>query len=88
MLRIHRSRSLIAMTAALGISLMTAACSYMPFRSKESYLNRGKQYMVKGKYSEAAIEYRKSLQLDPRYVDALSGLAHADMARGQWGRRI
>ena len=82
--RIHRSRSLVTMIAALAISVATTACSYMPFRGKESYLNRGQKYMAKGKFSEAAIEYRKALQLDPRYVDALSNLAHADIAIGRW----
>lgn len=83
--RIHRSRSLLNMFAVLAISMASTACSHMPFRSKESYLNRGQKYMAKGKFSEATIEYRKALQLDPRYVDALFNLAHADIALARWG---
>src|SRR6202035_5891733 len=42
------------------------------------------KYMKKGQYSDASIEFRNALRLDPRFVDAYYQLAQADLAQRDW----
>jgi tetratricopeptide (TPR) repeat protein len=73
--------SILTVFVTLGLG---AGCSRNPFRDKASYMNRANRYMGEKKYREASIEYRKALRLDQRDVDAMSGLAHAEMALSSW----
>jgi tetratricopeptide (TPR) repeat protein len=48
----------------------------------------GKLYWSSGRSERAAVEYRRALQIFPRYVFALDGLAQVWAARGQLNRAI
>ncbi|MGC2333753.1 MAG: tetratricopeptide repeat protein, partial [Candidatus Acidiferrales bacterium] len=52
--------------------------------AKVKYLAEGKNYMKKGKFGDASIEFRNALRLDPRFVDAYYELAQADLAQQNW----
>ncbi|HWP56586.1 MAG TPA: tetratricopeptide repeat protein [Candidatus Acidoferrales bacterium] len=43
--------------------------------SKEQYYNQGMELFAQGKIDEAIAAYRKALEEDPRYADALHALA-------------
>src|SRR5712664_2566630 len=58
----------LAMLAAVLMSVI--GCSGDPQQGKLKYLESGRRYMQRGKYQEAAIQFRNSLKLDPRFVEA------------------
>ena len=74
-----RSR-IVLITGALLIS----SCSRDPQKAKAKYFAAGQNYMKKGQYGDAAIEFRNALRLDPRFVDAYYQLAQADLAQHDW----
>jgi tetratricopeptide (TPR) repeat protein len=45
-------------------------CGWNPFGAKDEYLRRGREFARQGKDDEAAFQYRKALQKDPKYGDA------------------
>jgi tetratricopeptide (TPR) repeat protein len=71
---------------ALGILIVTAvtACSASPQEKGRRYLDGGKQYVQKGDYQNAVIQFRSALKLDPRSVDALYALAQAELSLHEW----
>ena len=76
---------LAASTFALFLLLsMLAGCSGDPEKGKVKYLQSGLGHMQKGKYQEAAIQFRNALKLDPRFVDAYYQLAQVSLALHQW----
>lgn len=75
-------------TAAVALvcaAFLLCSCERDPQVAKAKYLAEGKQYMKKGKFGDAAIEFRNALRLDPRFVDAYYQLAQADLAQHDWG---
>jgi tetratricopeptide (TPR) repeat protein len=50
--------------------LSLQACGWNPFGAKESYVRRGIEFADKGKYDDAAIQFRKAIQKDNRYGEA------------------
>jgi tetratricopeptide (TPR) repeat protein len=68
----------------LSTALFAGSCSSDPQKAKLKYLEAGQHYMDKGRYGDAAIEFRNALRLDPRFVDAYYQLAQADLARHDW----
>jgi tetratricopeptide (TPR) repeat protein len=75
--------SLIVFLAVIAVIL--GSCSRDPQRAKAKYLAAGKNYMRRGQYGDAAIEFRNALRLDPRFIDAYYQLAQAEMAEQDWG---
>jgi tetratricopeptide (TPR) repeat protein len=65
----------IALAAGLTISII--GCTRNPQSEKQRYLKSGIQYLQKGKYEEAILQFRNALKLDPRYADAYYQLAQA-----------
>src|SRR3990172_7463589 len=59
------------------IPLIAAACSEAPAVRKQKSLERGLAYQAAGKHSEAVIELRNALQVDPDFVPALHALGAA-----------
>ncbi len=57
----------LAVASAL---LSLQACGWNPFGAKESYVRRGVEFADKGKYDDAAIQFRKAIQKDNRYGEA------------------
>ena len=64
--------------------LFLGSCAKDPEKAKAKYLASGQSYMKKGNYSDAALEFRNALRLDPRFVDAYYQLAQADLAQHDW----
>jgi Tfp pilus assembly protein PilF len=65
--------------------LFLGSCSRDPERAKTKYLVSGRDYMKKGQYDDANVEFRNAIRLDPRSVEAYYQLAQADLARNDWG---
>jgi tetratricopeptide (TPR) repeat protein len=65
-------------------TLFLCSCERNPQAAKAKYFAEGQKYMKKGRYGDAAIEFRNALRLDPRFVDAYYQLAQADLAQHDW----
>ena len=72
---------LIALSLLIAIFL-TAACS-RPQERYVRFLKIGNQQMEKGDYSRAALNFRNSIQAQPKNAEAYYRLALADLAVGQ-----
>lgn len=68
----------------IALLLLLGSCARDPKKAKAKYLASGQNYMKKGKYGDAAVEFRNALRLDPRFVDAYFQLAQADIAQQNW----
>jgi len=60
------------------------ACNSNPDVVKQRYLSSGHHYFEKGDYEEAAIQFRKAIQLDPRFGEAYFRLAMSYMKLERW----
>src|SRR5579863_8918270 len=78
------ARKLNAAAITIAVALSLGACSRNPQQAKARYLAEGQNYMKKGQYGDASIEFRNALRLDPRFVDAYYQLAQADLAERDW----
>src|SRR5262249_26455980 len=63
-----RTKTLSLILASL--LLLLAGCKTDPETAKRRYVESGQRYFDKGQYAEAAIQYRKALQIDPRFAAA------------------
>ena len=68
----------------ISFALMLNSCARDPQKAKLKYLAAGQDYMKKGQYGDAVIEFRNAVRLDPRFVDAYYQLAQADAAQHAW----
>src|SRR5216684_3353602 len=68
----------------ISVALILSSCARDPQKAKARYLAVGQNYMKKGQYGDAAIEFRNALRLDPRFVEAYYQLAQADAAQHAW----
>src|SRR5438045_3773896 len=83
--KMNRGRSLAANTlVTVLLALTLIGCSADPEKGKAKYLQSGMGHMQKGRYQEAAIQFRNALKLDPRFVDAYYQLAQVSLALHQW----
>jgi len=64
--------------------LAMSGCKTDPEVAKRRYLESGQRYFDKGQYAEASIQYRKALQIDPRYADAYYHLGKAELKLRAW----
>src|SRR6202142_1360313 len=64
---------MVVLTAAF------AGCTRNPDAAKRKYLESGTKYMDEKKYDSAVIQFRKALQIDPKFADAHYQLAEADL---------
>ena len=67
-----------------AIACLLVSCSRDPNVVKQKYLAKGKDYFAQEKYSEAAIEFGKAIQVDPNFGQAHYelGLDPAEIAAG------
>ena len=65
--RMQRSLVRVGLIPALCVLCF---CGRNPWLPKESLVARGNDFYSKGLYEEAAIQYKKALQKDPRYGEA------------------
>jgi tetratricopeptide (TPR) repeat protein len=64
-----RPRRQLALTGTLALILLQG-CGWNPFGTKEAYLRRGADFVQKGKFEDAALQYTKALQKDRNYGEA------------------
>ncbi len=77
-----RNRYLVSIVMAV-LAIVLAGCSRNPDVAKRKYLESGMKYMEQEKYDSAAIQFKKALQIDPKYAEAHYQLANADMKQGK-----
>src|SRR5215831_7031347 len=67
-----RNRYVItAATVLIGMLLIVATgCKGNPEKAKKKYLESGMSYVDKKQYDAAVIQFKKALQVDPKYADA------------------
>ena len=76
----HRTVAIVL----ISFALMLNSCARDPQKAKLKYLAAGQDYMKKGQYGDAVIEFRNAVRVDPRFVDAYYQLAQADAAQHAW----
>src|SRR5215471_4513239 len=69
----------IVFTTLLAALLAIAGCSRNPEVAKKKYFESGQKYMTEQKYDSAAIQFKKALQIDPKYAEAHYQLGQAYM---------
>jgi len=77
------SKLKVVMTFLVTV-LLLVSCSRDPQKAKARYLALGQNYMKKGQYGDAAIEFKNALRYDPRSSEVSYQLARADLARRDW----
>jgi len=65
----------------LVLAVFLGGCTRDPQHAKAKYLAEGRNYMKKGNYGDAALEFQNAIRIDPSFVDAYYQLAQADLAR-------
>jgi tetratricopeptide (TPR) repeat protein len=75
-------RSAVILVAALAVT----GCWRSPQSRRDHFLQSGNRYFTQGKYSEAEIEYRAALQVDPNSFEAHDRLAAIYMKAANWER--
>src|SRR5450631_3727029 len=67
-----RNRYLVTVATALMMVMLVVAtgCKANPEKAKKKYLESGLSYVDKKQYDAAVIQFKKALQVDPRYADA------------------
>src|SRR5207253_1742600 len=68
--------------AAVFVSIALGACSTDPNARKRADVAKGDQYVAQQQYPEAIIEYRKAIQIDPKFGEGRLKLAAAYAAVG------
>ncbi|MBM3760667.1 MAG: tetratricopeptide repeat protein [Acidobacteria bacterium] len=68
--------------AVLILVLAFAGCDSDPKVARQKYLDTGDRYFKNGKYREAIIFYKRSLEKDARFAPAYYALAEAEMKQG------
>jgi len=69
--------------AALAVSAIASACSKNPEREKTEAVARGDQYVTAQQYNEAIVEYRRAVQIDPRFGEAREKLGQTYLKTGE-----
>src|SRR5271169_1342347 len=67
-----RNRYIISIaTALIAVFLIGATgCKANPEKAKKKYLESGLNYVDKKQYDAAVIQFKKALQVDPKYSEA------------------
>lgn len=78
----RRVRRLLLRAGLVTIVLAVAAAAFAvwprdPIRLRRAALDRGNRYFAQKKFAEAVIEYKRAIQIDPRFGEAHSQLAEA-----------
>src|SRR5208337_5495194 len=79
-----RNRFVISITTALVAVLLIAAtgCKSNPEKAKTKYLESVLSYVDKKQYDAAVIQFKKALQVDPKYAEAHYQLGLAYLHQG------
>jgi len=63
-----RARALCGLFIA-ALMAFAPGCSKNPEVAKKRYLESGTEYMKKGKYQEARLQFRNALKVDARFAE-------------------
>jgi len=74
----------IAVALLATVLISAVGCTRNPEVAKRRYFESGQQYMKKGSYPEATVEFRKALQVDARYKEAYVQLGMAYLKQRRW----
>ena len=77
---VSRTNKHSAATAVFMLLVSLTACS----ASKETYLQRGDQFLAQGKTEDAILQFRKAIQSDDTYGEAYLRLGMAYRRAGKW----
>src|SRR5271165_5884972 len=79
-----RNRYVISIATALLAVLLVGAtgCKSNPEKAKKKYLESGLSYVDKKQYDAAVIQFKKALQVDPKYAEAHYQLGLAYLHQG------
>ncbi len=78
-----RKRYIVSIVMA-ALLVGFAGCTRNPDAAKRKYVESGMKYMEQKKYDSAVIEFKKALQIDPRYSEAHYELGQAERAQQHW----
>jgi tetratricopeptide (TPR) repeat protein len=78
-----RNRYVVA-TLMVALMAVLAGCTRNPEAAKRKYLQSGMKYMDQKKYDSAVIQFKKALQVDPRFAEAHYELGNAEMKLKHW----
>ena len=81
-----RNRYIVFVVIAV-LSIVFVGCTRNPETAKRKYVESGMKYMEQKKYDSAVIQFKKALQVDPRYAEAhyQLGMAQLDLQHYQDG---
>jgi tetratricopeptide (TPR) repeat protein len=82
------SKCISLTSGLLSLALLLSACARDPQKAKARYLVSGQNYMKKGQYGDADVEFRNALRLDPQFVEAYYQLAQAKLAQSDWNAAL
>ena len=68
----------------VALLVVFAGCTRNPDAAKRKYVESGKKYMEEKKYDSAVIQFKKALQIDPRYSEGHYELGQAELAQQHW----
>ena len=79
-----RTRYIVLLLLAALLALGLAGCHRNPEAAKRKYLESGEKYMEKKQYDAAIIQFKKALQIDPKFAQAYYELGSAMLATQNW----
>ncbi len=79
-----RKRYIVSLTMMAVLMVVLAGCTRNPDAAKRKYVESGMKYMDQKKYDSAVIQFKKALQIDPRYSEAHYELGQAELAQQHW----
>src|SRR5437868_226037 len=78
-----RNRYIVYILSAFLIFAL-AGCKGNPETAKRKYLESGQKYMEKKQYEAASIQFKKALQIDPKFAEAHYQLGTAMLGMQHW----
>ena len=78
-----RKRYIVSIVMAMLLAVLVG-CTRNPDAAKRKYVESGMKYMDDKKYDSAIIQFKKALQVDPRWAEAHYQLGQAELAQKHW----
>jgi len=78
-----RKRYIVSIVMAVLLAFLVG-CTRNPDAAKRKYVESGMKYMGEKKYDSAVIQFKKALQIDPRWAEAHYELGEAELAQQHW----
>ncbi len=78
-----RKRYIVSIVMVVLLTVLVG-CTRNPDAAKRKYVESGMKYMDEKKYDSAIIQFKKALQIDPRWAEAHYELGQAELAQQHW----